>query len=252
MVRPGGREAVAHGDRAAAVIQIGAVSRLWRYPVKSMLGEECCEVDLEARGFHGDRLFAVRDADGKLGSGKNTRRFRLMDGLFGFSARHAGEWPEIAFPGGRLLRGDDPQVHEALSSALGIPVTLVREAGIAHFDDGPVHLVTTAALEWLRLQLPESRIDERRFRPNIVVAVPDDGNPEQSWIGRTLRIGADATLRITSPTERCRMTTLAQGDLPEDAKVLRSLAQDAHAQFGVYAEVVKRGRVAAGDPVMLD
>jgi uncharacterized protein YcbX len=84
------------------------------------------------------------------------------------------------------------------------------------------------------------------------MAVPGDGNPEQSWIGRTLRIGADATLRITSPTERCRMTTLAQGDLPEDAKVLRCLAQDAHAQFGVYAEVVKPGRVAAGDLVMLD
>jgi len=47
------------------------------------------------------------------------------------------------------------------------------------------------------------------------------------------------------------MTTLAQGDLPEDAKVLRCLAQDAQAQFGVYAEVVKPGRVAAGDPVVL-
>jgi uncharacterized protein len=234
------------------VIQIGAVSRLWRYPVKSMLGEECCEVELQARGFHGDRLFAVEDAEGKLGSGKNTRRFRLMDGLFGFSARHAGEWPEIAFPDGRRLCGNDPQLHDALSAALGTRVALVREARVPHFDDSAVHLVTTAALEWLRLQLPESRIDERRFRPNIVVAVPRDGNPEQSWIGRTLRIGADATLRITSPTERCRMTTLAQGDLPEDAKVLRCLAQDAHAQFGVYAEVVKPGRVAAGDPVVLD
>ena len=233
-------------------MQIGVVSGLWRYPVKSMLGEECREVELQARGFHGDRLFAVQDAEGKLGSGKNTRRFRLIDGLFGLRARDAGAWPEIAFPDGRQLRGDDPRVHEALSAALGSAVTLVREARVPHFDDSAVHLITTAGLEWLRARLPESRIDERRFRPNIVVAAPGAGQPEQSWIGRTLRIGAGATLRITSPTERCRMTTLPQGDLPEDAKVLRCLAQDAQAQFGVYAEVVRPGRVAAGDPVVLD
>jgi uncharacterized protein YcbX len=232
-------------------MQVGVVSKLWRYPVKSMLGEECREVELQARGFDGDRLFAVQDAQGKFGSGKNTRRFRQFDGLFGLHARYAGEWPEIAFRDGRQLRGDDPQLHDALSAVLGMPVTLVREARVPHFDDSAVHLVTTAALEWLRLRLPGSRIDERRFRPNMVVAAMGTGQPEQSWIGRTLRIGTDATLRVTSPTERCRMTTLAQGDLPEDAKVLRCLAQDAQAQFGVYAEVVKPGRVAAGDPVVL-
>ena len=232
-------------------MHIGVVARLWRYPVKSMLGEECGELELEARGFQGDRLFAVRDAEGKLGSGKNTRRFRSLDGLFGFSARYAGEWPEIAFPDGRQVQGNDPGVNDALSSALGTSVALVREAQVQHFDDGAVHLLTTASLDWLRTRLPESRIDERRFRPNLVVAAPGAGNPEQAWIGRTLRIGAGAALRITAPTERCRMTTLAQSDLPEDAKVLRCLAQEAGAQFGVYAEVVKPGRIAAGDAVVV-
>lgn len=232
--------------------QVGVVATLWRYPVKSMLGEECRELELEARGFRGDRLFAVQDAEGKLGSGKNTRRFRRIDGLPGCSARHAGEWPEIAFPDGRRVRGDDPRVHDALSAALGTAVTLVREARIPHFDDGAVHLVTTAALEWLRARLPGSQIDGRRFRPNIVVSAAGAGQPEQSWVGRTLRIGDEVVLRVTSPTERCRMTTLAQGDLPEDVKVLRRLAEDAQAQFGVYAQVVKPGRIAAGDAVAPD
>jgi hypothetical protein len=115
-------------------MQIGAVSRLWRYPVKSMLGEECREVELQARGFHGDRLFAVEDAEGKLGSGKNTRGFRLIDGLLGLHARHAGEWPEIAFPDGRRLCGNDQQLHDALSAALGTRVALVREARVPHFS----------------------------------------------------------------------------------------------------------------------
>jgi uncharacterized protein len=232
--------------------QVGVIAKLWRYPVKSMLGEECREAELQARGLHGDRLFAVQDAQGKFGSGKNTRRFRLIDGLFGLRARHAGEWPEIGFPDGRQLRGNDPRLHDALSAALGIPVTLVREARVPHFDDSAVHLVTTAGLEWLHARLPGSRIDERRFRPNMVVAAPGTGQPEQSWIGRTLRIGDEVVLRVTAPTERCRMTTLAQGDLPEDVKVLRRLASDSEAQFGVYAEVVHPGRVAAGDPVVLD
>ena len=64
------------------------VIRLWRYPVKSMLGEECGYLDVDERGAKGDRLFAVRDADGKFGSGKTTRRFRKIDGLLGFRAAY--------------------------------------------------------------------------------------------------------------------------------------------------------------------
>ena len=55
------------------------VTGLWRYPVKSMLGERCQHLELDFRGVKGDRRYAVRDADGKLGSGKDSRRFRIMD-----------------------------------------------------------------------------------------------------------------------------------------------------------------------------
>ena len=236
----------------SAVMHVGRVGRLWRYPVKSMRGEECREVGLGARGVEGDRLFAVQDAAGKLGSGKDTRRFRDVDGLLEFRARHAGDAPGIVFPDGREIRGDDPQVHRALSEALGVPVTLARETQTPYFDDGAVHLVSTAALAWLRSKLPGSRIDERRFRPNIVVEAPGTGQVEQSWIGKTLRIGTQVRLRVTAPTERCRMTTLAQDDLPAEPKVLRCIAQEADLQFGVYAEVVKPGRIAAGDAVVLE
>ncbi len=236
----------------SAVMNVGRVGRLWRYPVKSMRGEACREAGLGARGVEGDRLFALQDAAGKLGSGKDTRRFRDIDGLLGFSARYDGDWPEIRFPDGRRMRGDDPQVHVALSEALGVAVTLVREAGTAHHDDGAVHLLSTAALAWLRSRLPGSRIDERRFRPNIVLEARGTGQPERSWIGRTLRIGGEVELRVGAPAERCRMTTLGQDDLPADAKVLRCIAQEADLQYGVYAEVVKPGRIAAGDPVVLD
>jgi uncharacterized protein len=221
------------------------VAALWRYPVKSMLGEQCSALELDVRGALGDRAFAVRAENGQLGSAKR------IDELFAFRARYDGERPEIVLPDGRRMRGDDPQFHAALSEALGRPVTLVRESGEPYFDAEPIHIVTTGALEWLRARLPGSRIDERRFRPNLVISCEEEGQPELSWIGRMLRAGG-ATLRISASTGRCRMTTLAQADLPHDPAVLRAITQHADVQFGVYAEVVEPGRVAVGDSVTFD
>jgi uncharacterized protein YcbX len=225
----------------------GIVSALWRYPVKSMLGEACAALELETRGVRGDRRFAVRGDDGRLGSGKNSRRHRHIEGLFTFRARYAGDAAEITFPDGRHMRADDAGIDAALSEALRTPVTLVREQGIPHFDSGPIHLVSSASLEWLRSRLPGSRIDERRFRPNLLVTSEES---EQAWIGRMLQIG-EVRLRVTDPTERCGMTTFAQSDLPFDAKILRSIAQEADQLFGVYAEVVEPGRISCGDAVTI-
>lgn len=211
-----------------------------------MLGEECAEVELEARGVRGDRRFAIRSADGRLGSGKNSRRFRHIEGLFTFRSRYDGEVPEITFPDGRRMGADDPRIDAALSEALRTPVVLAPEDGISHFDSSPIHVVTTGQLDWLRSRLPGSRIDERRFRPNIVLA-----SPETELIGKTLRIGK-VVLQVTEPTGRCGMTTFAQADLPFDPKVLRCIAQEAGEDFGVYAEVVRPGRISRGDAVSVE
>jgi hypothetical protein len=221
---------------------------MWRYPVKSMLGEECTEVELNGRGVLGDRRFAVRSADGRLGSGKNSTRHRHIEGLFTFRARYAGDSPEITFPDGRRMAAEDPQIDRALSEALRTPVTLAPEDGISHFDSGPIHLVSSASLDWLRSRLPGSRIDERRFRPNLLIT---SAQSERSWIGRTLLIGT-VKLQVTDPTSRCGMTTFAQSDLPFDPKILRSIAQEADQLFGVYAEVLQPGRISRGDPVTIE
>lgn len=228
------------------------VGSLWRYPVKSMLGEACREIEFDHRGVRGDRQFAVRDAASKFGSGKNTRRFRQLDGLFAFQACAGDDWPDIILPDGRRMHGADPSLNDMLSEAFSTAVTLAREQQISHFDSGPVHLISSGALAWLALRLPQSRIDERRFRPNIVVVTDGEHPAEPAWIGKTLRIGATLRLRVTAPTERCRMTTLAQGDLPDDPRILRCIAGESELQFGVYAEVLTPGRTACGDPVTLE
>jgi len=150
------------------------------------------------------------------------------------------------------MRGDDPKIHAALSDELGVAVTLVREDQVSHLDSGPVHLVTTGALGWLSSRLPESRVDERRFRPNIVIATAGEDPVEHLWINKTLRIGKEVTLRVTTPTERCRMTTVEQTDLPDDPKILRCIAQEAGLQFGVYADVLTPGRVSTGEAIAIE
>lgn len=209
------------------------------------------KVALDPRGVRGDRAFAVRDAEGRLGSGKNTRRMRHLEGLFSHSARGTDDSLEVLFPDGRRISAGHPSIHAELSRSLGAPVMLAREADVPHFDASPVHLLTTASLAWLRARLPDSILDERRFRPNIVVEAAGAAQVEQSWIGRTLAIGPQVVLRITAPAERCGMTTFTQSDLPFDPLVLRCLAQEADQLFGVYAEVLDPGRVALEQPVAL-
>jgi uncharacterized protein YcbX len=227
--------------------RLGVVAKLWRYPVKSMRGEECERIELNERGVDGDRLYAVYDAQRRLGSGKTTRRFRQIDGLLGLRAAYRGRVPEITFPDGTQVLGSDPAIHATLSDALRTPVTLAREDEIPHLDAGPVHLVTTAALAWLRAMVPAARVDERRFRPNLVIDVPGNQQVERAWLGKTLCVGATVRLLVSAPTERCRMTTLAQADLPSDPKVLASIIRDADLTFGVYADVVVPGTIARND-----
>jgi uncharacterized protein YcbX len=226
---------------------IGSIARLWRYPVKSVGGEQCERLELNARGVEGDRRYAVLNREGRLGSGKTTRRFRQIDGLLELRAAYQGDVPELTFGDGTRMLASDPQIHAALSNALKVPATLAREQDVSHLDAGPVHLITTAALAWLRAALPDALIDERRFRPNLVIEVPGGTQVELDWIGRTLAIGDQVKLRVTDRTERCRMVTLQQQKLPYDPRVLGSIIRDADSGFGAYAEVVTAGTIARGD-----
>lgn len=227
----------------------GTIASLWRYPVKSMLGERRDSLQLDQRGVVGDRLFAVRDEAGKFGSGKTTRRFRRMDGLFRFRAGYDGDTPLVTFPDGITLRGSDPTIHTRLSNHVGITVRLACEANISHFDAGPIHLVTTASLQALGALLSQDRIDERRFRPNVVIETHGEDFQEDGWVGREILLGDEVRLRITGRTERCVMISFAQDELRAEPRALRALAQAHDACLGVYANVLVPGILRRGDQV---
>jgi hypothetical protein len=211
------------------------LEQVWRFPVKSLGGEEVHSSRAAARGLLGDRLWAVRDADGKLGSGKDSRRFRRLVGLLGLTSRYPAE-PRPAEIVPPVLRGPDGSEYPVgtgaascfLQDHLGRPdLQVVRETDVSHFDEVPLSLIGTATLAWLQAQLPELEIEPRRFRANLVVRT-DEPFIEESWLGRPVLIGAgdDAVRAVFDRVlQRCVMVGMAQPGLTESGSVLRRLGE---------------------------
>jgi uncharacterized protein YcbX len=230
------------------VTTVGTARRLWRYPVKSLAGEALDAADITTRGVALDRWWSVVGADGKLGSGKTTRRFRHMPGLLSMQSFIHSGMAYVQFPDGSMGRVDDPAIAERVAAVVGEPVTLSPEHTVRHFDDGPIHLLTTGSLAWLRAMVPRARIDARRFRPNILVETESVGRVEESWIGSRIAIG-EVRLMVTSRAIRCVMVTMPQADLDADPGILRALERENDLCLGVYAIVERPGHVKVGAPV---
>ncbi|MFG2103592.1 MOSC domain-containing protein [Micromonospora echinaurantiaca] len=226
------------------------LTEIRRYPIKSLLGEQLTTVEVEQRGLVGDRLWAVRDTDGKLGSGKNTRRFRRMPGLFLLRGHRGDPVPVVELPDGRRFGADEPAAHEAVSDVLARRVTIEREAEVRHHDEGPVSLISTAALRRLHDLLGEP-VDPARFRANLLIDVPGGDFVEDGWLGRAVRIGSEVVLRPRRRLTRCVMIDLAQESLPEHGQLLRTIAEHNDMTLGVWATVERPGRIGLRDVVEL-
>lgn len=121
-----------------------------------------------------------------------------------------------------------------------------------YVDAFPLLLMTTSALRSLAAALPDSTVDVRRFRPNLVIDTADrPGHPEFDWVGRRLRIGP-VVLDIVEACPRCVMVTRAvDGLVDEDRRVLRHIVRDLDQNVGVYATIVAPGTVSVGDEIEL-
>ena len=224
------------------------VASLWRYPVKSMGGERLVEVELEGHGVVGDRRWGVRDREAGV-----VLTAKRCAPLLQAQARLVGGTTVVALPDGEGEAGS-PELDAALSDWLGRPVALeAAEPGVAaDYDDGftgppgrfvdgwPVHLVSTATL---------AGDDERRYRPNVVVAAEGAPFLEDAWVDGSLTMG-EARLEARKRTGRCVMVTRAQPGLPEDRSRLRRL-RGRDGRFGVYLRVARPGVVREGDEVAL-
>ena len=222
------------------------VESLHRYPVKSLLGEHLESLDIDARGCVGDRLWSVRTATGKIGSGKTTRRFAAVEGLLLLRASVEGGQVVITMPDGERLLVDDASAAEKISAHSGEPLTLASEAAVSHHDDGPVSLLGLSSVAALAAEVGAD-VDPARFRANLLIA---DTPPmaEDQLVGHRLQVGT-AVLEVTMRSPRCVMIDMATADLPEQRGNLLAAGRVNDACLGVIARVVTPGRVTAGDAV---
>ncbi len=267
------------------------VAEIYRFPVKSMAGEHIDIASLDRLGIAGDRRYAVRDLDtGKVLSAKRPSVGRT---LLNCGARTVDGGVMVRVGDRELAATDTDEINAVLSTTLGVraaldgapgadeiyesywpemdglalsdvtvdlPIAMSTEKG-TFVDLAALHIVTTASLAHLRNLAPESTIDVTRFRPGIVLDTGDatPGFVENSWVGRRAQLGT-AVIEFGTAAPRCVMTTLAQGDLPEDRDVLRTIAHHNRQEFagfgdfaclGIYAEVVEPGDARIGDECTL-
>jgi uncharacterized protein YcbX len=214
--------------------------------VKSLLGEEVPAVAVDGRGVAGDRLWSVRTPDGKIGSGKNSRRFAAVLGLLELRAAMRDGRVVVAFPDGVEVAVDDADAADLLSRHLQRPLSFARESEVTHFDDGPVSLLGAASVTALEKERGTA-VSASRFRPNIVL---DTGEAfmEDGWVGRRVTIGeVEVEVAMTSP--RCVMIDMKTADLPEQHGNLLAIGRLNDACLGVIASVVRPGTVHIGDRV---
>jgi uncharacterized protein len=275
-----------HVDQAQK--SIGKVVSIWRYPVKSMMGEELNSSYVTERGLMGDRVYAIIDQQtGKVASAKNPGKWgKLFDFRAAFidSLQTAENIPpvRITLPDGSQSFSNHGEIHHTLSKVLGREVTLMKASletpsyeeywpdieGIAHreivtdeamppktfFDVAVIHILTTSTINHFRELYPEGRFEIRRFRPNIVIESRSEekGLIENLWVDKKLTIGEEIVLRVIAPCTRCVMITLPQGDLPKDLGILRTVAKYNQVHAGVYASVERAGIARRGDIVQLE
>jgi uncharacterized protein len=208
------------------------IKELWRYPVKSMAGEQLAAADITQHSIAGDRIFQVRNASGRIFSART--RPELL--------RHKAVLIEN---GDVLVDGrpwDAPEVALDVEKAAGAGTRLVRSDADDRFDVLPLLVMTDGAFAAVGH-------DPRRFRPNLVIGGVE-GLSERQWEGARLRIG-EVVIGMDDLRARCIMTTFDPDSGDQDLKVLRRVQQKFGGVLGLNSYVVTPGRISIGDPVEL-
>jgi uncharacterized protein YcbX len=230
---------------------IGRVVELWRYPVKSMAGESLREVEVSWQGLAGDRRWAFVRGD-VVNSGFPWFTIRERSDMSRYRPWFRDpDQPELSATVVTTPAGEEVDVTDrALAAELGDGVRVIRQyRGV--FDVMPLSLISTRSVAAIG-ELAGRKLQVQRFRPNLLVEPTGDAPfVEDDWVGRVLRIGA-IRMRVDQRDPRCVVVNVDPDTSERDPAVLRAIAQSRDSCIGVYGTTVDPGRVAVGDPVVLE
>jgi uncharacterized protein len=257
--------------------KIGTVESLWRYPVKSMRGEELDEMFAGFSGVYGDRLFAFRSSATPKGFPYLTAReqhamlryrprFRQPDkaarpvnlaeaesmapGVNPLPADAADVMVDVETPTGEALPIDDPRLIDMLREEIDEKhhLTLLRSER-AMTDCRPLSVFAVQSARKLGEEIGTT-VDKRRFRANIYVDLASsEGFAEDQFVGRSIRIGPKVIISILERDPRCMMITLDPETGEKEPAFLKKVAQAHEGMAGVYGAVLAEGMMRKGDSV---
>ncbi len=254
---------------------IGKIDSLWRYPVKSMRGEELDEAFASYSGIYGDRVFAFRSSANHKGfpyfTAREQRkllqyrpRFRYPDkaarpiNLIDAEGRNANPLladladlvVDVETPGGEKLSVDEPALIDMLLADVDPKhqLTLIQSQR-AMTDCRPVSIFSLQSAQ----QLSEETgmpLDKRRFRANIYVDLASsEGFAENELVGRSVRIGSKVVITILQRDSRCVIITLDPDTAEQTPAILKKVGQAHDGMAGVYGAVMVEGLIHKGDSI---
>jgi MOSC domain-containing protein len=258
---------------------IGTVESLWRYPVKSMRGEELTEAFVGFPGLYGDRVYAFRNSGAPKGFPyltsreletmllyqpryRNPERMTRPANLAEAEAIAPGLTPvypdppdfalDVDTPSGDRMAIGDPRLIDLLRADIreGHELTLLR-SDRAMTDCRPVSLFSIHTVRKLEEEQGTS-LDKRRFRANIYLDLKSGrGFDEDTLVGRTLRVGAKTTIAVMERDPRCKMITFDPDTGQQNVDVMKQLARAHETKAGVYGAVLIEGTIQPGDEIRL-
>jgi hypothetical protein len=208
------------------------VTEIWRYPVKTMAGEQLQRVRLGPLGLDGDRVVHVEDARARVITSRSHPRFL---GHHGSLSTHGEVMVDR-----RLW--DSPEVAAEVADMAGPGAKLVRYDGAERFDVLPLLVATDGAIAAFGH-------DPRRLRPNIVIGGVE-GLTEREWPGACLRIGT-VLIGVQDLRLRCIMTSYDPDTLVQDKEITRGIYRRFDGKLALNCFVIEGGEIAVGDEVQL-
>jgi len=236
---------------------LGAVREIVRHPVKSFAGERLQEVQVAAYGLFGDRSHCFLD---ETRPGRYLTATQLPQ-MVTYQASFVGEQRDDRYPAVRITAADG-QVYDWEDPALLAELERLSGRRLRRIVHPPQHvprgaieeehllLVSDASLRELERIWGRS-LDHRRFRANLVLSLQEPQPfAETAWLGKRLRLG-EVELVVVRPCERCMIVTLDPQRAERDPSLLKLIHQEYDNCFGVYARVVRTGRIRAGEAIYL-
>lgn len=232
--------------------QVGRITSAWRYPIKSMAGEQLESATVTLQGIAADRMYAFVQAESRSPFPWLTGR-EHHDMLRYEPVWSDDERPQLSVrtpSGGEHPIGSD-ELRDALQEAAGMPLFLLSNYR-GSFDVAAISLISHATVDRIA-EASETPSEAGRFRMNFNVET-SDGVPfgEDAWVGRTIRIGESVRIAITERDPRCAMVTISPHGGDPLTPVLTAIAELNSAKAGVYGWVLTPGEVREGDAVVLE